>query len=675
LCLLGGAGVRAFAEDAGVGLNVAQELGAQIFVANCASCHAMDGSGNIKGPAIARQPSTIARQDKELMRIVRNGVPGKGMPPMRHLGNDRIVAVVRYLRTLQSASGVSSGGSGGSTLGSGGSGSGAKSNGPNPELAEAKAAAAAPGEMLAMKEAPAMNLAALRSFHLDVAGLSQPEIKENWVSYNGDYSGRRFSAMDEITPANAENMVAKWHFHTTGAGVMEVTPVVVAGVMFVTRSNDAWALDAKTGKLLWHHTRPISQGLIDDAARHINRGVAVLGTRIYMETDNAHLLCLDARTGEQMWDVAYATGNRNYGATSSPLIVKDKVIVGSSGGDEGVRGFVAAYDTQTGKQVWRFWTIPAPGEKGNESWPGEMYKHGGGTTWMPGTYDAELNTIFWGTGNPSPDFDGSVRPGDDLYTSCLLALDPDTGKLKWYFQYSPHNLYDYDAVQTPVLVDTKFKGRQRKLVVTANRNGFLYILDRTDGKYLFSKQFIEGQNWAKKIDKHGRPVSNNMIPDEKGVTVCPSVDGGTNWYAPSYDPATNMFYFRSLQACSLYKAKSEKYEEGHGYFSTGASRPENDPATKGYINAFDLKKLNWAWRDQLPGDGHAVSGVVSAAGGVVAFGNDAAEFEVDDALSGKKLWSFKLADWARASPMSYGIAGRQYFAVASGDDVVAFGLP
>jgi alcohol dehydrogenase (cytochrome c) len=269
-------------------------------------------------------------------------------------------------------------------------------------------------------------------------------------------------------------------FHTSNAGVMEVTPIVVAGVMFMTRSNDAYALDAKTGKQLWHHARAISEGLIDDASGHINRGVAVLGTRVYMETDNAHLLCLDARTGELIWDVAYATGNRNYGATSAPLIVKDKVLVGTSGGDDGVRGFVAAYDAQTGKEAWRFWTIPAPGEHGSQSWPGDMYMHGGGTTWMPGTYDADLNTIYWGTSNPSPDFDGSVRPGDDLYISSLLALDPDIGKLKWYFQFNPHDLYDYDSVQTPVLVNAIFKGQARKLVVTANRNGFIYVLDRME---------------------------------------------------------------------------------------------------------------------------------------------------------------------------------------------------
>ena len=374
--------------------------------------------------------------------------------------------------------------------------------------------------------------------------LLQKRLRDNWLSYNGNYSGQRYSSLTQTTPGNVGHLVAQWVFHTGDAGGLEVTPVVVAGVMFVTSANDAYALDAKTGKLLWHHARPTSQGLIDDAARHHNRGVAILGTRLYMETDNAHLLCLDARSGGVIWDEAYATGNKNYGATSAPLIVKDKVLVGTSGGDDGVRGFLAAFDAETGKEKWRFWTIPAPGEKGSESWPGDMYMHGGGATWMPGTYDPDLNLLYWGTGNPSPDYDGSVRPGDDLYTSCLLALDPDTGKLKWYFQYTPHNLYDYDAVQTPVIVDAKFKGEPRRLIVTANRNGFLYILDRTNGKFLFARQFTKLQNWATGIDENGRPISAGLIPNEKGVEVCPASGGATNWYSPSYDPATHMFYFR-----------------------------------------------------------------------------------------------------------------------------------
>jgi len=506
--------------------------------------------------------------------------------------------------------------------------------------------------------------------------LLQKQPMSNWVSYNGDYTGRRYSGLDQVTPANVSHLAAKWIFHTQNPGAaLEVTPVVVNGVMFITSANDAYALDAQTGQELWHHERAISSGLIDDASSHHNRGVAVLGARVYMETDNAHLLCLDARSGNLIWDRAYATDNKNYGATSVPLIVKNLVLVGTSGGDDGVRGFLAAFDAQTGKEVWRFWTIPAPGEFGSESWPGDMYKHGCATTWMPGTYDPDLNTLYWGTGNPCPDFDGSVRPGDDLYTSSLLALDPDTGKLKWYFQFSPHNLYDYDAVQTPVLIDAKFQGKPRKLIVTANRNGFLYILDRVNGKYLYSKQFIQSLNWAKGIDKKGRPISNNLIPDEKGVTVCPSYAGGTNWYSPSYDPETNTFYFRSLDACTLFQAKTQPFEEGATYYSTGARRPPGNLPSTGYINAFDLSTLAFTWRDRQIGERHASAGVMTTAGGLVAFGNDAEEFEIDDARTGQPLWAFSLGQAIHASPMSYGVAGRQYFAVAAGDDVIAFALP
>ena len=503
--------------------------------------------------------------------------------------------------------------------------------------------------------------------------LLQKQITHNWVSYNGDYTGRRFSELTQITPDNVNRMAAQWVFHVRGAGPMEVTPVVVAGVMFVTSANDAFALDAKTGKQLWHHPRAITQGLVDDSALHHNRGVAILGTRIYMETDNAHLLCLDARSGHLLWDNAYATGNRNYGATSAPLIVKDKVLVGTSGGDDGVRGFLAAFDAITGNEAWRFWTIPGPGEKGNESWPGDSYMHGGGTTWMPGTYDPDLNTLYWGTGNPSPDYDGSVRPGDDLYTSCLLALDPDTGKLKWYFQFSPHNLYDYDAVQTPVIVDATFKGQPRKLIVTANRNGFLYILDRTNGRFLFAKQFVSTQTWAKSIDDNGRPISAGLIPDEAGVQVCPAVGGATNWYSPSYNSVTHMFYFRSLEACGIFRSKTEPFEEGRTYYSTGTRQQAGDEA-KGYINAFDLNKLDFAWRDLQIGRNQGWGGVMSTATGLLAFGDDAQNFVVLDARNGKALWHFHVGQMIHASPMSYAVNGKQYFAIAAGSDLFAFAL-
>jgi alcohol dehydrogenase (cytochrome c) len=604
--------------------------GAQQFQGNCAGCHGADGRGGAKAPSISTKPEIVALSDADLIKIVHDGTTA-GMPPFAQLGDTNIAAVVHYLRTLQNTTAV-------------------------PDTGKVTGDAAT-------------GLIDVRQ-----SDLKQTAIKDNWVSYNGDYTGRRYSSMTEITPANAAHLAAKWVFHTREDGPLEVTPVVIAGVMFITSANDVYALDAATGEELWHHSRPITQGLIDDAASHHNRGIAILGTRIYMETDNAHLLCLDARSGNMIWDILYATGNKNYGATSAPLIVNDKVVVGTSGGDDGVRGFLAAFDAQTGKEAWRFWTIPGPGEKGNESWPGDMYLHGGGTTWMPGTFDPALNTLYWGTGNPSPDYDGSVRPGDDLYTSSLLALDPDTGKLKWYFQYSPHNLYDYDAEQTPVLVNANFRGRPRKVIVTASRNGFLYILDRTNGKYLYSRKFIAEENWAKGIDENGRPISNNLIPDEKGVLVCPSSSGGTNWYSPSYSEATHMFYFRSMEACSIFTSKTEPFEEGREYYSTGNRRPMGE-TTKGFINAFDLNKLDFAWRNSLIGKRFAWAGVMSTATGLVAFGDDAQNFVVLDGRTGAPLWHFNLGQTPRASPMSYAVNGKQYFALAAGDDLFAFALP
>ncbi len=503
--------------------------------------------------------------------------------------------------------------------------------------------------------------------------LLQKPVKDNWVSYNGDYTGRRYSALTEVTPANASQLQAKWVFHFRQGGNLEVTPVVAAGVMFVTSQNDAYALDAKTGNELWHHAWPITQGLIDDTGAHHNRGVAVLGNRVYMETDNAHLLCLDARSGNLIWDVSYAPGNKNYGGTSAPLIVKNKVLVGTSGGDDGVRGFLVALDAQTGREVWRFWTIPAPGEFGSESWLGDSYLHGGGTTWMPGTYDPELNTLYWGTGNPGPDYDDSMRPGDDLYTCSVIALDPDTGKLKWHFQFSPHNMYDYDAVQTPALVDAAFNGQPRKLLVTANKNGFLYILDRTNGKYLFSKKFSTNLNWAKSIDENGLPILNKLTADEKGFVVCPSAAGGSSWYSPSYDPATNMFYFRSQESCSVIKSKPQPFEEGRMYYGTVEDGPPGE-IVKAYVNAFSLDNLDFAWREPQVSTDYIWGGVMSTATGLVAYSSEQ-DFIVADGRTGATLWHFNLGQVVHASPMSYGIDGKQYFAIAAGSDLLTFGLP
>ncbi len=347
--------------------------------------------------------------------------------------------------------------------------------------------------------------------------LTQP-VGADWTSYNGDYTGRRYSSLQEINPANVHELRAAWVFHPGNSQMLEATPVVVRGIMYVTSANNAFALDARTGRVLWHYQRPVSSGLLDDAAVHKNRGVAVWQNFVYMETDDAHLLCFDARSGGLRWDVTYADKTKHYGATSAPLVVNGAVIVGTSGGDSGVRGFLAAYDAVTGKQKWLLWTIPGPGEFGFSSWPGDSYLHGGATTWMPGTYDPDLDTLYWTTSNAAPDFVGDSRPGDDLYTACVLAIDPNTGKLKWYFQFTPHDLYDYDANETPVLVDIKENGTARYLLVQANRNGFLYVLDRTNGKFLNATPFVEKLNWAKGIGSTGRPVLSDWYQRSRAPT-------------------------------------------------------------------------------------------------------------------------------------------------------------
>ena len=504
--------------------------------------------------------------------------------------------------------------------------------------------------------------------------LNAQPVAANWLSYNGDYTGQRFSSLDQINETNVSQLRVAWVFHAPHSRDMEVTPVVVNGLMLVTAANDVVALDAQTGRVVWHYSRPVSEGLIDDAAQHHSRGVGVWKSRVYAETDNAHLFCLDSRSGNLLWDVAFAEGNKNYGATSAPLVVKDKVIVGTSGGDDGVRGFVAAYEAASGKLAWRFWTIPGPGEPGSDSWPGESYKHGGGTTWMPGTYDPQLNTLYWGTSNPAPDFDGAVRPGDDLYTDCVLALDPDTGKLKWHFQFTPHDLFDYDATETPVLIDTTYRDAPRKLLVQANRNGFLYVLDRTGGQFLSAVRFVEKLNWASGIDAQGRPVRTGIQPSANGTRTCPGFAGATNWFSPAYHPASKLFFFIANEECSIYSLKPENFKEGQTYYSTGVRHSAMDRGQK-ILLAYDLESDKPAWRYVQTGEGYSSAGTMATAGNLLFFGDNAQSFEAVDPRTGKPLWHFNTGQSIHASPMSYAVLGKQYVTIAAGSDIFSFALP
>jgi len=499
-------------------------------------------------------------------------------------------------------------------------------------------------------------------------------VGENWPSYNGDYTGRRFSSLHEINRSNVARLRAAWVFHPGNTQRLEVTPVVIHGVMYVTSANDVFALDARTGRTLWHYARPVSSGLLDDAAAHKSRGVAVLGQFVYSETDDAHLLCLDARSGNLVWDVEYADKVKQYGATSAPLIVKDEVIVGTSGGDSGVRGFVAAYDTKKGTLNWKLWTIPAPGEFGSDSWPGDLYLHGGATTWMPGTYDPELDTLYWTTSNAAPDFDGSSRPGDDLYTACVLAINPNTGILKWYFQFTPHDVYDYDANETPVLVDREENGTTRHLLLQANRNGFFYVLDRTNGKFLRGAPFLEKLTWANGIDAAGRPILSGRVPTKDGTLICPGIVGATNWFSPSYNPDTGLLYVMALENCNLYYSKPKPFTQGETFYGTGTKHPvgENSRKILLALSPADGKKV---WQYPQVGRGNSWGGTLTTAGGLVFFADDAESFEAVDAETGRPLWHFNTGQNFSASPMTYAVDGVQYVAISAGCDVFSFTLP
>ncbi len=503
--------------------------------------------------------------------------------------------------------------------------------------------------------------------------LAQP-VGANWTSYNGDYSGRRFSSLNEINAANVAQLRAAWVFHPGNTQMLEATPVVIRGMMYVTAANDVFALDARTGRIVWHYQRPVSSGLLDDAAAHKSRGVAVWQHFVYSETDDAHLLCLDARSGTLVWDVPYADKAKHYGATSVPLVVKDSIVVGTSGGDSGVRGFVAAYEATSGKLKWRLWTIPAPGEFGSSSWPGDSYLHGGGTTWMPGTYDPELNALYWTTSNAAPDFVGDSRPGDDLYTACVLAIDADTGKLKWYFQFTPHDLYDYDANETPVLVDREENGDVRHLLVQANRNGFFYVLDRTNGKFLHGTSFVEKMNWAKGLDAAGRPILTGRIPSAEGTYICPGVVGATNWFSPSYNPNTGLFYVMALDGCNLYFASPRRFIKGETYYSTGTKVPPGQRFQK-ILLALSVIDGKPAWRYPQVGRGDSWGGTMTTASGLVFFGDDAGSLEAVEAATGRPLWHFNTGQTMHASPMTYAVDGIQYVAIAAGSDLFTFALP
>ncbi len=511
------------------------------------------------------------------------------------------------------------------------------------------------------------------------SGISFAEIAEpkpgDWPTYHGHLSGNRHSPLRQIHAGNVAQLAPKWIFSIPNARRLEVTPVVVDGVMYVTTANRAYALDARSGRQIWRYQRPLTKGLVGDAASGINRGVAVLGDKVFMVTDHAHLIALHRLTGKLLWEVEMADYREHYGATAAPLVVKDLVISGISGGDEGARGFLAAYKASTGERVWKFWTIPAPGEPLSETWVGNALPHGCATTWLTGTYDARANLLYWTTGNPCPDYNGDERKGDNLYSDSVLALEPETGKLRWYYQYTPHDLHDWDAQQTPMLIDAEFQGRKRQLLAQANRNGFFYVLDRITGELLLAKPFVEQLTWASGIGPDGRPqLVNGNLPTPAGVKTCPAVEGATNWMSTAYNPETGLFYVMALERCVIYSKSPEPWERGKSFYGGGTRDVPDEPGRK-YLRAIDVQTGKIVWQYAQIGPGNSWGGALSTAGGLVFFGDDSGAFAAVDAKLGKPLWYFHTNELWKASPMTYVAGGKQYVAVAAGSSILAFGLP
>ena len=493
----------------------------------------------------------------------------------------------------------------------------------------------------------------------------------NWMTYSGNYSGHRYSALKQIDRANVNRLKLKWAFQMKTTEKVETSPLVVDGIMYLTQPpNDVWALDAETGRPFWNYRRSLPERIVVCCGQ-VNRGLAMIGDRLYMGTVDAHLVALDRKTGNLLWDVEVADYTKGYSVTAAPLAVKDKVIVGIAGGEYGIIGFLDAYDAAGGKRVWRRITIPGPGEPGHETWSGDSWKTGGAPTWVTGSFDPKLNLIYWGTGNPAPDWNGDVRLGDNLFASCVIALDADTGKQKWYFQFTPHDMHDWDAVQIPVLVDAPFRNRPRRLMYWGNRNAFFYVLDRETGEFLLAEPFVT-QTWAERIDEKGRPIRRpNTSPSREGALVAPGPQGGTNWYSPSYSPLTKLFYLSVWDFRSRFFSGDAPFQAGTHFFGSTTQRPRDEPGS-GAIKALDPATGAIKWEYKLYS--MPQTGLLSTAGNLVFGGLDEGYFFALNAENGKELWRANTGGVIAAGPVSYLSKGKQLVSIAAGSAIFTFGL-
>ncbi|MEO5922435.1 MAG: PQQ-dependent dehydrogenase, methanol/ethanol family [Bryobacteraceae bacterium] len=532
-------------------------------------------------------------------------------------------------------------------------------------LALAQGPAAAPARQAPVTDVP---------FSRILASDQQPQ---NWLTYSGNNNAQRHSLLKGINAGNAKELELKWVFQSRSLDKHEATPLVVDGVMYAIQSpNDVIALDATTGKTIWTYLHKPAAGTKNPCCGNLTRGLAILGDKLFLGSLDARIIAINAKTGKEVWNTEVADYKQAYSITHAPLVIKDKVLVGVAGGELGVRGFIAAYDANTGKQVWKFNTVPGPGEKGGESWSGDSYLHGGAPIWVTGSYDAATNLTYWGTGNPGPDWDGAARLGDNLYSCSVIALDPDTGKLSWHYQFSPHNEFDWDATQVPVLADFEFKGKMRKTMLWANRNGVFYVLDRTNGEFLLGKSFTK-TNWYDGFDEKGRPIRRPGIePTVAGTLVYPGNQGGTNWYNPSYSPSTGLFYIPAWENTSTTYVKGvepPEFHEGQGFAGLFPKAGSSADDVFSSIAALDPKTgdRKWTFRMSAPS---TEGGVLTTAGNVLFAGGRDGQFVALDARDGKKLWETNLGPSVSAGPMTYEVKGKQYLSIQAGAALFTFAV-
>jgi alcohol dehydrogenase (cytochrome c) len=499
---------------------------------------------------------------------------------------------------------------------------------------------------------------------------------EDWVTYGGNYASQRFSELKQINKTNVDSLKLRWVYQLRRQGIFESSPIVVDGMMYVTEPpTTVTALDVRTGRPVWRWSADLPKNLLTIGLFPTNRGVAILGDTVYVATIDAHLVALDAKTGTMRWSVEIGDNKKAVAITQAPMAINGKIIVGMGGGEGGLRGYIDAYDAKDGKRLWRLYTIPTTGEPGVETWEGDTYKYGGATTWNTGAYDPELNMLYWGTGNPAPDWNGDARKGDNLYSCSLLAIDADTGKMKWYFQFTPHETHDWDASEPPILFDATINGKKRKIVAQANRNAFYYVIDRETGEFIAGKAFAK-ETWAKGLDAKGRPIENPDIdPTTKGNLIYPSITGSVNWTSSSYSPLTGLFYVDTREQGAYYYKGNPQMDpyNPNDIGGGGGQKLVNGDAAYTSVRALEATTGDRKWEFKMVGD--SWTGTLATAGGLVFCADSQGNFFALDAENGKPLWNIQLGNALRANPITYAVDGKQYVVGEAGNSISVFSLP